>query len=105
MANSNNRPAGANQPHPERSDAAVAAGNKDSHTASDAAPKVEAEPFPVTAPGEAKAGGDTIKVETTGNFMIYDPYTGDVVEHEGVSEVRDTSFIRNKISEGQLKEV
>jgi len=62
--------------------------------------KIEAEPI---APGESQADADKVTVSTTGDFMIMDPYTLDIVEASGKSEVRNTTFIQNKIKEGQLK--
>lgn len=61
------------------------------------------------APGEATAPGlngvDDVRVdvETTGEFMLQDPYTLDVVKHEGSSNVRLTTFIQEKLDEKQLK--
>lgn len=61
------------------------------------------------APGTPGLGASEdepkIKVETTGEFMLIDPYTGDTVPADGSAEVRATTFISEKILAGQLKEV
>lgn len=50
-------------------------------------------------------GEDRVTVETTGEFMLQDPYTLDVVPASGSESVRRTSFITEKLLAGQLKEV
>ena len=54
------------------------------------------------APGLAD-DDDTIELETTGEFMVQDPYTLDLVGHEGTHKVRHTSYIQTKIDEGLLR--
>lgn len=58
----------------------------------------------VTAPGEARAGGKTLKVKATGAFLVYDPYTLDYVGEAG-GEMRETEFVRNKLADGSLEEI
>jgi hypothetical protein len=61
--------------------------------------------------GEAEASGagtdpsvgEKITVETTGNFMLQDPYSLDTIEAEGTSTVTKTAFTDSKIAAGQLK--
>ena len=48
---------------------------------------------------------DRVTVETTGEFMLQDPYTLDLVPANGSESVRRTSFITEKLLAGQLKEV
>ena len=48
---------------------------------------------------------DRIEVETTGDFQIQDPYTLDLVPHNGPGKPRNTSFIQTKIAEGQLRKI
>lgn len=64
------------------------------------------------APAEAQAveekapvleKGKLVKVETTGQFMLYDVVTGAQIEAEGVSEVPYSPFIEQQIDIGQLK--
>jgi hypothetical protein len=44
-----------------------------------------------------------ISVETTGNFMLLDPTSGDIIEAYGHSNVEQTSWIENQILIGRLK--
>jgi dihydroorotase-like cyclic amidohydrolase len=46
---------------------------------------------------------DKIEVETTGDFLILDPTTRDVVEAQGFSEVTNSPFIQSRIDSGDLK--
>jgi hypothetical protein len=46
-----------------------------------------------------------LKVETAGEFMLVDPITGAEIAHEGVSEVPDSQFVRDRIELGQLRVV
>lgn len=61
-------------------------------------------PNPAAEEAEPKAvAGETVRVETTGEFMLYDVVTGAVIEHAGVSEVPYSPFIEQQIDIGQLK--
>lgn len=44
----------------------------------------------------------TIRVSTTGNFMLMDPFTLEEVSAWEVSEVTHTDWIQSKINEGKL---
>ncbi|MGN6820262.1 MAG: hypothetical protein ACTHJR_16485 [Sphingomonas sp.] len=58
-----------------------------------------------TAPAPG-ATGEKIKVKTTGEFLLYDPYTLEVIEADSEgTEVTRTSFIDMKLESGELKEV
>jgi hypothetical protein len=48
---------------------------------------------------------DKIKVETTGDFMLMDPMSGDIVEPDSVCEVVHSGFIQDRIELGQLRVV
>lgn len=43
-----------------------------------------------------------ITVETTGNFMLMDPHNGQVIEHEGTSDVVRTNFIDTCLADKRL---
>jgi len=45
----------------------------------------------------------TIKVETTGDFMLLDPFSFNEISAWGVSEVEDTDWVRARIKDGKLK--
>jgi hypothetical protein len=61
--------------------------------------------------GEAEASGagtdpsvgEKIEVETTGDFMLQDPYSLDTIEATGTSKVTKTAFTDAKLASGQLK--
>jgi hypothetical protein len=46
-----------------------------------------------------------MKVETTGDFMLLDIFGGQQIASVGTTEVRDTPFIRQKLDEGQLRDL
>lgn len=46
--------------------------------------------------------GEKITVETTGDFMLHDPYSLDTIPSEGSAEVAYTAFIESKLAAGQL---
>jgi len=54
-------------------------------------------------PGDDGSNVEYVTVKTTGEFMLIDPYTGDEVKSVGESKVRNTTFIQNKLTEGQLE--
>jgi hypothetical protein len=41
-------------------------------------------------------------VEPTGPFMLIDSYTGDIVDSEGASVVRQSQFIQARVAAGQI---
>jgi hypothetical protein len=43
-----------------------------------------------------------ITVETTGNFMLQDPFTGDVIEAYKPCEVENTAWVQGHIARGTL---
>lgn len=44
----------------------------------------------------------TIRVQTTGEFMLLDPLSLNEISAWGISEVVDTDWVRAKITEGKL---
>lgn len=48
---------------------------------------------------------EKITVETTGDFMLHDPYTLDTIEASGQSTVRRSAFIDARLQSGDLKQV
>lgn len=46
---------------------------------------------------------DKIEVETTGEFMLVDPTNGAEIEAGVLTTVEQTSFIEQKIADGQLR--
>lgn len=50
--------------------------------------------------------GTKVKVKTTGDFMLIDPYNGQEFEHDSKGEdVVVTQFIQSKIEQGQMEVV
>lgn len=45
-----------------------------------------------------------ISVRTTGDFMLIDPYTGQEINHEGTTEVFKTTFVQDRLENGDLEE-
>lgn len=62
---------------------------------------------PAASKAKAEKHVKMIKVETTGQFMIQDPFTLDEVSFtdEGGKEIRDTPYIQSQIAQKQLREV
>jgi hypothetical protein len=68
--------------------------------------KVDPAPAPAKEVKLDGAAGDVkVTVKTTGNFMILDPTTSEVVPHDGEAEVTRTVFIQGKIDDKVLEEV
>lgn len=57
--------------------------------------------------GESLGAGEDaekVTVETTGDFMLQDPFTLEEISSKGTSTVTRTSFIDEKLKSGQLRE-
>lgn len=111
MAN-NHQNAGARKPEPEAKPVAPEAPKEqvtqpvEKAKAPEVAPDQKDKPTPdnePTAPGELRAGEDKVKVRATGAFLVYDPFTQDVVSSEG-GEMRNTEFVRTALENGKLEE-
>lgn len=75
-------------------------------TAQDTAPAESSPIVPEKAPSlkaEPKNKGKQIEVETTGDFMLFDPFSLEIVEANGTSKVTETKFIQSAIADGRLK--
>lgn len=57
-----------------------------------------------TPPGLDLSNVETIKVKTTGDFMLQDPYTLKIVDHDSEGEdMPKTSFIETALADGRLE--
>lgn len=67
--------------------------------------KIVAEKAPLIAAPDAGASleAEMVSVETTGSFMLLDPYSGAEIDSEGVSKVPNTAFVQDKLNSGALK--
>ena len=45
---------------------------------------------------------DKVKVSTTGNFMLLDPTTGEVIESYGATEVTRSAWVEAQLESGKL---
>ena len=66
--------------------------------------KIETTPAPGAPGAEVVDDSNMITVSTTGDFMLLDPHSGDVVPAFSSASVRRTSFINEKIADGVLVE-
>lgn len=54
--------------------------------------------------GTDESVAEKITVETTGDFMLHDPYTLETIQAKGTSTVTKSAFTDDKLASGQLKE-